>query len=157
MKNDHSTTTRITQNREARHYYHILETVEAGLALKGTEVKSLRNHQAALKGSFVRLANEELFVYNLHIAPYEHGSIFNPDPIRERKLLLRRAQIRDLTAKVQTKGLALIPLSLYFNQRGIVKMELALAKGKRLYDKREALKKKDHAREMQRALKNRRG
>lgn len=146
----------ITKNREAFHDYHILETVEAGLVLKGTEVKSLRNHQAGLKGSFARLENGEIFVYNLHIAPYEHGSIFNPDPKRERKLLLHRAQIRDLAAKIQSRGLTLIPLSLYF-KGGIVKMELGLAKGKRQYDKREALKKKTHAREMRQALKTRRG
>ena len=144
----------ISKNREAFHDYHILETLEAGLALKGTEVKSLRNHQASLTGSFARLEKGELFVYNLHIAPYEHGSIFNPDPMRERKLLLHRAQIRDLALKVQSKGVTLIPLSLYFKQ-GIVKMELGLAKGKRQYDKREAIKKRDQAREMRQALKRR--
>ena len=146
----------IAKNREAFHDYHILETIEAGIALTGTEVKSLRNRQASLQGSFARLENGELFVYNLHIAPYEHGSIFNPDPKRERKLLLHRAQIRDLAAKIQAKGLTLIPLSLYFKV-GIVKIELGLAKGKRKYDKREALKKRDHAREMQQALKTKRG
>ena len=151
MKNLDST---ISKNREVFHDYHILETLEAGLALKGTEVKSLRNHQASLAGSFARLEKGELFVYNLHIAPYEHGSIFNPDPMRERKLLLHRAQIRDLALKIQSKGVTLIPLSLYFKQ-GIVKMELGLAKGKRQYDKREAIKKRDQAREMRQALKRR--
>ena len=146
----------ISKNREAFHDYHILETLEAGLALKGTEVKSLRNHQASLTGSFARLEKGELFVYNLHIAPYEHGSIFNPDPKRERKLLLHRAQIRDLALKIQSKGVTLIPLSLYFKQ-GIVKMELGLAKGKRQYDKRETIKKRDQAREMRQALKRTRG
>ena len=146
----------ISKNREAFHDYHILETLEAGLALKGTEVKSLRSHHASLVGSFARLEKGELFVYNLHIAPYEHGSIFNPDPKRERKLLLHRAQIRDLALKIQSKGVTLIPLSLYFKQ-GIVKMELGLAKGKRQYDKREAIKKRDQAREMRQALKRTRG
>ena len=146
----------IAKNREAFHDYHILETVEAGIALTGTEVKSLRNHHATLQGSFARLEKGEVFVYNLHIAPYEHGSIFNPDPMRERKLLLHRAQIRDLAAKIRSKGLTLIPLSLYFKV-GIVKIELGLAKGKRKYDKREALKKRDHTREMQQALKTKRG
>ena len=144
----------ISKNREAFHDYHILETLEVGLALKGTEVKSLRNHQASLAGSFARLEKGELFVYNLHIAPYEHGSIFNPDPMRERKLLLHRAQIRDLALKIQSKGVTLIPLSLYFKQ-GIVKMELGLAKGKRQHDKRDAIKKRDQAREMRQALKRR--
>ena len=144
----------IASNREAFHAYHILETIEAGISLKGTEVKSLRNHQANLKGSFARLENEELFVYNLHIAPYEHGSIFNPDPMRERKLLLHRREIRDLAAKIQSKGLTLIPLSLYF-KGGIVKLELGLAKGKRQYDKREAIKTRDQMREIQRALRKR--
>ena len=153
MKTSDST---ISKNREAFHDYHILETLEAGLALKGTEVKSLRNHQASLTGSFARLEKGELFVYNLHIAPYEHGSIFNPDPKRERKLLLHRAQIRDLALKIQSKGVTLIPLRLYFKQ-GIVKMELGLAKGKRQYDKRETIKKRDQAREMRQALKRTRG
>ena len=102
----------IAKNREAFHDYHILEAVEAGIALTGTEVKSLRNHQTSLQGSFARLENGEVFVYNLHIAPYEHVSIFNPDPKRERKLLLHRAQIRDLAAKIQSKGLTLIHLRL---------------------------------------------
>ena len=146
----------IAKNREAFHDYHILETVEAGLVLKGTEVKSLRSHHASLVGSFARLENGELFVYNLHIAPYEHGSIFNPDPKRERKLLLHRNQIRDLATKTQSKGLTLIPLKLYFKE-GIVKMELGLAKGKRQYDKREAIKTRDQRREIQQALKRKRG
>ena len=149
-----TTDSSIAKNREAFHDYHILEALEAGIALTGTEVKSLRNHQATLTGSFARLEKGEVFVYNLHIAPYEHGSIFNPDPKRERKLLLHRAQIRDLAAKIQSKGLTLIPLSLYF-KRGIVKVELGLAKGKRKYDKREAIKSRDHAREIQRALRRR--
>jgi len=144
----------IARNREALRDYHILETVEAGIALSGTEVKSLRNHQTSLKESFARVENREIFVYNLHISPYEHGSIFNPDPKRPRKLLLHRAQIRDFAAKTEAKGLALIPLKMYL-KRGIVKMELALAKGKRKFDKREAIKARDVARELQRALRQR--
>ena len=144
----------IAQNREAFRDYHILASVEAGIALSGTEVKSLRNHRASLRESFARVENGEIFVYNLHIAPYEQGSIFNPDPKRPRKLLLHRAQIRDFMAKTQAKSLALIPLKLYF-KRGMVKVELALAKGKRQYDKREAIRARDHAREIQRAFKKR--
>ena len=153
MKNEAAA---IARNREAFHDYHILETLEAGISLKGTEVKSLRNHHASLRGSFARLEKGELFVYNLHIAPYEQGSIFNPDPMRERKLLLRRAQLRDLAMKVQAKGLTLIPIKLYFNPRGVAKVELALAKGKRQFDKRETIQKREQTRELQRALKHRR-
>ena len=144
----------IARNREAFRDYEILETIEAGIALSGTEVKSLRNHHASLKEAFARVEKDEVFIYNLHISPYEQGSIFNPDPIRTRKLLLHRAQIRDFIVKTQAKGLALIPLKLYF-KRGMVKVELALAKGKRKYDKREAIKARDQAREMQRALRKR--
>ena len=144
----------IARNREAFRDYEILETVEAGIALSGTEVKSLRNHHASLKEAFARVEKEEVFIYNLHISPYEQGSIFNLDPIRTRKLLLHRAQIRDFILKTQAKGLALIPLKLYF-KRGMVKVEIALAKGKRKFDKREAIKARDQAREMQRALRKR--
>ena len=144
----------IARNREAFRDYEILETVEAGIALSGTEVKSLRNHHASLKEAFARVEKDEVFIYNLHISPYEQGSIFNLDPLRTRKLLLHRAQIRDFVVKTQIKGLALIPLKLYF-KRGMVKVEIALAKGKRKYDKREAIKARDQAREMQRALRKR--
>lgn len=144
----------IARNREAFHDYHILEAMEAGIALSGTEVKSLRNHNASLKEAFARVEKDEIFIYNLHISPYEQGSIFNPDPRRTRKLLLHRSQIRDLITKTQAKGLALIPLKLYF-KRGLVKVELALAKGKRKFDKRETIKARDQQREMQRALRKR--
>ena len=144
----------IARNREAFRDYEILETVEAGIALSGTEVKSLRNHHASLKEAFARVEKEEVFIYNLHISPYEQGSIFNLDPLRTRKLLLHRAQIRDFILKTQAKGLALIPLKLYF-KRGMVKVEIALAKGKRKFDKREAIKARDQAREIQRAIRRR--
>lgn len=146
----------IARNREAFHDYHVLETVEAGIALTGTEVKSLRNRHATLSEAFARVENGEVLLYNLHINPYEQGSIFNPDPKRTRKLLLHRGQIRDLIQKTQAKGLVLIPLNLYFNKRGIAKLELALAKGKQKFDKREAMKARDHAREMARAMRHRR-
>ena len=144
----------IARNREAFHDYHIFEALEAGISLSGTEVKSLRNHHASLKECFARVENGEVFVYNLHISPYEQGSIFNPDPMRTRKLLLHRAQIRDLMGKTRAKGLVLIPLKLYF-KRGIVKLELGLAKGKRQFDKRETIKTRDQMREMQRAIRRR--
>ncbi len=147
----------VTRNREAFRDYHILETMETGIALTGTEVKSLRDHQASLKESFARVENGEIFLYNLHISPYEHGSIFNPDPKRTRKLLLHRAQIQDLILKTQAKGLLLVPLKLYFNKRGIAKLELALAKGKRKFDKREAIKTREQMREVQRAIKTVKG
>ena len=144
----------IARNREAFHDYHILEAIEAGIALSGTEVKSLRGHNASLKEAFARVEKGEIFMYNLHISPYEQGSIFNPDPLRTRKLLLHRSQIRDFIAKTQTKGLTLIPLKLYF-KRGLVKVELALAKGKRQFDKRETIKAREQKRELQRALRKR--
>ena len=145
----------IAQNRHARHDYSILESFEAGIALKGTEVKSLRAGQASLKDSFARIEGEELFLYNMHIAPYEFGNISNVEPLRPRKLLLHKNEIRRLIGDLSTKRLALIPLRLYF-KRGIVKVELALAKGKKQYDKREAIKGRDAARELKRTLKSRR-
>ena len=144
----------IARNREAFRDYEIFETVEAGIALSGTEVKSLRNHHASLKEAFARVEKDEVFIYNLHISPYEQGSIFNLDPLRTRKLLFHRAEIRDFIVKTQAKGLVLIPLKLYF-KRGMVKVEIALAKGKRKFDKREAIKARDQAREIQRAIRRR--
>ena len=144
----------IARNREAFHDYEILESMEVGISLSGTEVKSLRNHHASLKEAFARVEKGEIFIYNLHINPYEQGSIFNPDPRRTRKLLLHRSQIRDFTANTESKGFALIPLKLYF-KRGLVKVELALAKGKRQFDKREAIKERDQKREIDRALRHR--
>jgi SsrA-binding protein len=142
----------IAQNRHARHDYSILESFEAGIALKGTEVKSLRAGQASLKDSFARIEGEELFLYNMHIAPYEFGNISNVEPLRPRKLLLHKNEIRRLIGDLSTKRLALIPLRLYF-KRGIVKVELALAKGKKQYDKRDAIKRREMDRELRRAIK----
>ena len=130
----------IAENRKARHDFTIYETFEAGIALTGTEVKSLRQ--------------AEVFVYNLHISPYDHGNIFNHDPLRSRRLLLHRAEINKLIGKVKEKGYALVPLKLYF-KHGLVKIELALAVGKKLYDKRQDMAKRDAKREMERALKDR--
>ena len=142
-------------NRKARFDYSILESLETGIELKGTEVKSLRTGQASLNDSFARVENGEIFVYNMHIAPYAFGNYANPDPLRPRKLLLHKNQIRRLIGEIATKKLTLIPLKLYF-KNGLVKVELSLAKGKKMYDKREAIKKRDSDKELRRALNSRR-
>ena len=141
----------VATNKAARRDYHILETYEAGIELKGTEVKSLREGKANLKDGFARIEGNEVFLYNMHISPYEFGNIANVDPKRQRRLLLHKSQIKKLIGKTCQKGFALIPLSAYI-KRGRVKIEIALAKGKQLYDKREALKRRQAGREMQRAL-----
>jgi SsrA-binding protein len=143
----------ITTNREARHFYHILDTMEAGIMLVGCEVKSLRNANSSLVGSFARMEKDELFLYNLYIAPYEMGNRENPDTKRPRKLLLHRQQIERLRSKMQEKGLTLIPLKMYFHH-GLAKVELALAKGKNVSDKRSDIKKDTTRREIDRAIKN---
>ena len=144
----------VASNRRAHHDYTILETIEAGIQLKGTEVKSMRTGKATLSDSFARLEGKELFLYNMHIAPYEFGNIYNPDPLRSRKLLLHRRQINKLAEEVSTKHLALIPLKVYF-KNGMAKVELALAKGKKQYDKREAIRQRESDRELKRVLKSR--
>ncbi len=145
----------ISENRKARHDYSIIETYEAGIALTGTEVKSLRAGKANLKDSYAQITKTgEIFLYNLHISPYDHGNIYNHEPMRSRRLLLHRSEINKLLGKVKEKGLALVPLKLYF-KHGLVKAEIALAAGKKLYDKRQDLAKKDAKREMERALKER--
>lgn len=144
----------VTVNRKARHEYHVLETHEAGLALKGTEVKSLRAGKANLQDSFARVENGELILYNMHISHYEQGNQFNHEPKRPRKLLMHKREIMRLLGKTQEKGLTLVPLKVYFT-RGRAKIELALAKGKKVYDKREAIKARDAKREMERAMKAR--
>ncbi|MCL2081691.1 MAG: SsrA-binding protein SmpB [Oscillospiraceae bacterium] len=143
---------RLAENRKARHDYFIEETYEAGLRLCGTEVKSLRAGTANLKDSFCAIKNGEIFAHNFHISPYEKGNIFNRDPIRPKKLLMHKREINRLFAKVSREGYALIPLSVYLKD-SLVKMELALAKGKKLYDKREADAKKQAERDMERHLK----
>jgi SsrA-binding protein len=145
----------IVTHKEAHRDYFILETLEAGIVLGGCEVKSLRGHNASLAGSFARIEGNDILLCNLYIAAYEQGGRENPPPLRERKLLLHRSQIDKLRSKTQEKGLALIPLKLYFNPRGIVKVELALCKGKKLYDKRADIKKRSAQREIDRAIKNR--
>ena len=145
----------IAENRKARQDFTIDETFEAGIALTGTEVKSLRAGKANMKDSYAQVTRQaEVFVYNLHISPYDHGNIFNHDPLRSRRLLLHRAEINKLIGKVKEKGYALVPLKLYF-KRGLVKMDLALAVGKKLYDMRQDMAERDAKREMERALKDR--
>lgn len=142
----------ITANRKARHDYNVLETCEAGIVLTGTEVKSLRAGRANLQDSFARIENSELMLYNMHISPYDQGNRFNHEPKRTRKLLMHRQEIMRLLGKSREKGLAIIPLKLYFNERGKAKVELALARGKKLYDKREDMAARDAKREMERAV-----
>ncbi len=143
-----------SENRKARHDYHIHETFEAGLALTGTEVKSLRAGKANLKDSYARIDNGELFLHNLHISPYEQGNRFNHEPLRVRKMLMHRYEINKLVGKVQEKGYTLVPLKLYFT-RGKVKVELALTTGKKTYDKRHDLAEKDAKRDMEREMRDR--
>jgi SsrA-binding protein len=145
----------IAQNRKARHHYHILETYETGIVLLGTEVKSLREGRANFKDSYADVRNNEVWLHGMHISPYSHGNIHNHEPERDRKLLLHQNEIRRLIGKTQEMGLTLVPLQFYF-KRGKVKVELALAKGKKLYDKREAIAKRDAERETKRHLRDRR-
>ena len=144
----------VATNRKARHDYHIVETMEAGIELRGSEVKSLRMGRASLRDSFARVERGELFLYNMHISPYEKGGHYNPDPRRTRKLLMHRSEIKKLLGKTTQKGFTLVPLKLYFS-RGKVKVELALGRGKRSYDKRADLERREAERAIQRALKDR--
>jgi SsrA-binding protein len=143
----------IAENRKARRNYFIIDEYEAGLVLKGTEVKSLRMGRANLKDSYARIKNGEVFVYQLHIAPYPFAHYDNHDPLRPRKLLLHKHEIKRLYGKVNEKGHTLVPLRLYF-KGGKAKILLALAKGKRTYDKREAIKRRDEKRDLERERKN---
>lgn len=142
----------IANNKKAYRDYFILDTYEAGISLHGTEVKSLRMGKCSIKEAFIRIENEEVFVYGMHISPYEKGNIFNKDPLRVRKLLLHRAEINKITGKIKEKGMALVPLKVYF-KGSLVKVEIGLAKGKKLYDKRNDIAKKDQQREAQRDFK----
>ncbi len=143
----------LAQNRKARHEYFIEETYEAGIVLQGSEVKSVRAARANLKDSYARVVNGELMLYNMHISPYDFASSFNHDPLRTRKLLMHRREINKLAGYVQEKGYALIPLNTYL-KKGKVKIELALARGKKKYDKRHDIAEKDAKREMERAFKD---
>mgnify|MGYP001036104536 CR=1 FL=1 len=145
----------IAQNKKAHHDYFVVESMEAGIELVGTEVKSLRAGRVNLKDSWCSVAKGELFVNGMHISPYEQGNIFNRDPFRERKLLLHKSEIRKLNALAQVEGYSLIPLQLYFKD-GRVKLELAVAKGKKLYDKRSDIASRDAKREVERRMKEER-
>lgn len=142
----------IANNKKAYHDYFILETYEAGIALHGTEVKSLRMGKCSVKESFIRIENGEMFLYGMHISPYEKGNIFNKDPLRVRKLLLHKGEINKMLGKTKEKGIAIVPLKVYF-KGSLVKVEIGLAKGKKLYDKRQDIAKKDQKREAQRDFK----
>lgn len=143
----------LAQNKKARHDYFVLETLETGLVLFGTEVKSIRAGKCNLKDCYTQVKSGELWVYGMHISPYEQGNIFNRDPLRPKKLLAHKAQIRKLKTQLMQEGLTLVPLSIYLSD-GRVKLELGVCKGKKNYDKRDALQQRDTQREMQRAMRD---
>ncbi|HAF60464.1 MAG TPA: SsrA-binding protein SmpB [Bacillota bacterium] len=143
----------IATNKKARHDFFIDEIYEAGIVLTGTEIKSIRQGKINLKESFAKVQNGEVFVHQMHISPYEQGNRYNVDPVRPRKLLLHKQEIRKLIGYTTQKGMTLVPLSVYIDERGRAKMELALARGKKLYDKREDIAKRDSERRMQQAMK----
>ena len=142
----------IANNKKAYHDFFILDTYEAGIALHGTEVKSLRMGKCSIKESFIRIENGEMFIYGMHVSPYEKGNIFNKDPMRVRKLLLHKSEINKLLGKIKEKGMSIVPLKVYL-KGSLVKVEIGLAKGKKLYDKRENIAKKDQKREAERDFK----
>ena len=142
----------IANNKKAYHDYFILDNYDTGISLAGTEVKSLRMGKCSIKEAFVRIENGEVYIYGMHISPYEKGNIFNKDPLRPRKLLLHRAEINKLLGKTKEKGIAIVPLKVYF-KGSLVKVEIGLAKGKKLYDKRQDIAKKDQQREASRDFK----
>ncbi|HHE37270.1 MAG TPA: SsrA-binding protein SmpB [Candidatus Cloacimonetes bacterium] len=141
------------KNRKASHNYYFVEELETGIVLKGTEIKSIRSGRLNFKDSYAYFENDEIWLYNLHISQYEQGSFNNHDPDRKRKLLLHRKEIRKLMKKVEEKGFTLIPKEIYINEKGFVKVNLAVARGKRQYDKRETIQKKDEMRDMERKMK----
>lgn len=142
----------IANNKKAFHDYFIDETYEAGVALHGTEVKSMRMGKCSIKEAFIRIENGEVFVYGMHVSPYEKGNLFNKDPLRVKKLLMHKYEINKLSAKITEKGYTLVPLQVYFKE-GRVKVEVGLARGKKLYDKRADIAKKDQRRETEREFK----
>ena len=142
----------VANNKKAYYDYFVEEKIEAGLVLHGTEVKSLRMGKCSIKESFIRIENGEMFVYGMHISPYEKGNIFNKDPLRVKKLLLHKAEINKLTGKIKEKGFTIVPLQVYFKE-GKAKMEIGLCRGKKLYDKRQDIAKKDQKREAEKEFK----
>ena len=145
----------IANNKKARHDYFIEETYEAGIVLTGTEIKSVRAGRVNLKESYARVQNGEVFIHSMNISPYEHGNIYNVDPMRVRKLLLNRREIRKIEQALTRDGLTLVPLSMYINEKGIAKLSIGVARGKKLYDKRQSIAKRDADRSMDRARKAR--
>lgn len=145
----------IANNKKARHDYFIEETYEAGIVLTGTEIKSARLGKVSIKESYARIEKEEVIIYGMNISPYEQGNRFNVDPLRPRKLLLHKREIRKLIGATKLKGLTLVPLTMYINEAGLAKLEIALARGKKNYDKRDAIAKRDASRNMERAMKQR--
>ena len=146
----------VCRNRKASFRFELLEKLECGIELRGTEVKSLRDHKASLEESYARLEDGELFLVGCHISPYTHGNVFNHDPLRRRRLLVHRQELRKLKPKVEQKGLTLVPIRIYFNERGIAKLTIALARGKNVSDKRQDMKARDDKRDMDRAMRRRR-
>ncbi|MGN0430636.1 MAG: SsrA-binding protein SmpB [Acetatifactor sp.] len=142
----------VANNKKAYHDFFIDETYETGIALHGTEVKSIRMGKCSIKESFIRIENGEVFVYGMHVSPYEKGNIFNKDPLRVKKLLMHRSEINKLMGKIKEKGYTLVPLQVYF-KKGRVKVEIGLAQGKKLYDKRADIAKKDQKREAEKEFK----
>lgn len=138
----------IANNKKARHDYEILETYECGIALTGTEIKSIRQGKVNLKESYAKVEPDGVTILGMHISPYDHGNIFNVDPLRPRRLLLHKREIRKIQSEIKEKGLTLVPLSLYIDENGRAKIELAVARGKKLYDKREDIARRDAARKM---------
>ena len=143
----------IAKNPTAYHNYTIQSTFEAGIVLTGTEIKSIRNGKVNIKDTYVNIKNGEVFIYVMHISPYEFGNIYNKDPLRTRKLLLNKSEINKLFAQIQTKGISLVPIKMYFKGNK-VKLEIGIGKGKKLFDKREDIAKKDAEMKIKRALKN---
>ena len=143
----------IANNKKARHEYFVDEVYEAGLVLTGTEIKSIRNGKVSIKEAYAKIINGEVLILGMNISPYEQGNRFNVDPLRPRKLLLHRREINKLIGKIKVGGVTLIPLRIYLNDRGRAKMEIAVARGKKLYDKRDSIAKRDTERKMQRAMK----
>ena len=143
----------ISKNPTAKHNYEIIDTIECGVVLYGTEIKSVRNGKVNLKDSYAMIKNGELYIYNLHISPYEYGNIYNKNPLRDKKLLVNKRELNKLVGLIKQKGYSLVPISMYF-KGNFVKVELGIGKGKKLYDKRRDMAKKDAEMKIQRALKN---
>lgn len=144
----------VANNKKARHEYFIEEVIEAGIVLTGTEIKSVRQGKVNLKESYAKIENGELIIYGMHISPYEQGNRFNVDPIRPRKLLLHKQEIRKITGYTTLKGLSIVPLTMYLNEQGMAKLEIAVARGKKEHDKRDTTAKKDADRKIQQAVKS---